>query len=175
MRQPLLVRRINHNETTDLARIKYYERDYEGAIAAYNEVLEKSPDFYWSLLFRGIAFEQQGLYEEAAGSIVRALRVSGREETASTLERAFAAEGYDGLLRAWKAFWLANQWRAQSTTIAMISVRLGDFDEAFRWLERAFEERPRYLVNLEVEPQFDTIRSDPRFEDLLRRMHFPGH
>ena len=47
---------------------------------------------------------------------------------------------------------------------------LGDHDEAFAWLERAFEERDRMMVSLRVHPRLDPLREDPRFTDLLRRM-----
>jgi hypothetical protein len=50
---------------------------------------------------------------------------------------------------------------------------LGDHDEAFVWLERAYEERSNILVNLKVHPFFDPVRNDPRFASLLRRVNFP--
>jgi hypothetical protein len=57
----------------------------------------------------------------------------------------------------------------------MVHARVGHVDAAFEWLERGFEDRTRYMVNLAIEPQFDPLRSDPRFAALLRRMKFPGY
>lgn len=60
-------------------------------------------------------------------------------------------------------------------SIAMVDTALGETDKAFEWLNRAYQARsaPLYLVNAEL--KFDPLRKDPRFEDLLRRMKFPGH
>ena len=54
--------------------------------------------------------------------------------------------------------------------IALIYTGLGEKDKAFEWLEKAYHERHPYLAFLKVEPVFDTLRSDPRFADLLRRI-----
>jgi hypothetical protein len=51
---------------------------------------------------------------------------------------------------------------------------LGDKDRAFEWLEKAYEERAGRLVYLKVLRAFDPLRSDPRFEDLVRRLKFPA-
>ncbi len=55
----------------------------------------------------------------------------------------------------------------------MIYCRLGDKERAFEFLEQGYQERMRGLVYLQVEPQYDPIRSDPRFQDMLARMNFP--
>ena len=57
--------------------------------------------------------------------------------------------------------------------IAIIYVGLGEKEQAFSWLEKAYEDRSTWLIFLKVEPRFDPLRSDPRFQSLLRRMNFP--
>ena len=57
--------------------------------------------------------------------------------------------------------------------IALVYASLGDKDQAFECLEKAYEERNAWLVALRVDPMFDPLRSDPRFQDLVRRMNFP--
>jgi hypothetical protein len=57
--------------------------------------------------------------------------------------------------------------------LAEINTYLGDKEEAFRWLEKAFEERPNWIPWLKVEPSLDPLRSDPRFGALLQRMGLP--
>jgi len=49
----------------------------------------------------------------------------------------------------------------------------GETDEAFRWLERGYRERDRLMITTKTDPVFDPLRSDPRFQDLLRRIGFP--
>ena len=56
--------------------------------------------------------------------------------------------------------------------IALAYAGLGDKDAAFRWLERAYDERASFMDGLKVTPGFDVLRSDPRFAALLKRMHF---
>ncbi len=63
--------------------------------------------------------------------------------------------------------------QAQPIGTAMVLARLGDREAAFEWLEKGFEIRTRSMVNINVEPQFDDLRSDSRFQDILRRMNFP--
>ncbi len=59
--------------------------------------------------------------------------------------------------------------------IGVIHAGLGEDDQAFEWLERAYEERSSRLVYLKVDPPLDNLRPDPRFEDLLRRVRLaPG-
>ncbi len=57
--------------------------------------------------------------------------------------------------------------------IALIYAALGQKDQAFEWLEKTYEDRAGWLVWLQLEPTLDPLRSDPRFQDLLRRMNFP--
>jgi hypothetical protein len=57
--------------------------------------------------------------------------------------------------------------------VALIHAGLGEKDQAFEWLERAYEERDKGLLFLRIDPPLDPLRSDPRFQDLLRRMNFP--
>ena len=57
--------------------------------------------------------------------------------------------------------------------VAEVYSRLGDKDDAFRWLEQGYQERDTWTLLLKVWPNFDPLRSDPRFEDLLHRMNHP--
>lgn len=64
----------------------------------------------------------------------------------------------------------AKQEYVSPTGIALIHAALGETDEAFRWLDKAYRARCGELFDLKVEPKFDSLRSDPRFDDLLRRV-----
>jgi len=61
-----------------------------------------------------------------------------------------------------------------ASNIALVHTWLGDHDEAFAWLERGYDAHDDVLIGLKEYPQWDPLRSDPRFDDLLRRMRFPG-
>jgi hypothetical protein len=68
---------------------------------------------------------------------------------------------------------MAKSQHIQSTVIASYYARGGAADQAFQWLDRALEERVPLLLHVGADPDFATLRSDPRFAELLRRMVFP--
>jgi len=57
--------------------------------------------------------------------------------------------------------------------VGRIYADLGEKEEAFHWLETAYQERAAHMVCLKTDPRFDDLRPDPRFQDLMRRMNFP--
>lgn len=67
----------------------------------------------------------------------------------------------------------AEEQYVPSLAFAVFYIDLGEKDKAFEWLEKAYAEREPWLSNLKVDPQFDSIRSDPRFKDLVRRVGIP--
>jgi TolB-like protein/Tfp pilus assembly protein PilF len=163
---------LNAAIVVDHARTYYRERRYDLAIEGYEQALAMEADFYWALLFRGFAYEHLGRFEDAAASIIAARRVAQHEEMAVALEEGFADGGYRGFLKT-MARYSEDTDRAQPAGTAMVLTRLGDREAAFEWLEKGFEMRTRSMVNINVEPQFDDLRSDSRFQDILRRMNFP--
>ena len=66
---------------------------------------------------------------------------------------------------------LAEKQYIQPYGFALIHVGLGENDAALRWLEKAYQDRNGWMPFLQVEPRFDPLRSDPRFQDLLHRMN----
>lgn len=58
--------------------------------------------------------------------------------------------------------------------IAAFCATIGETDETFAWLERGYRDRDPLMVLLKAHPWFDPMRSDPRFQDLLRRINYPG-
>jgi tetratricopeptide (TPR) repeat protein len=68
---------------------------------------------------------------------------------------------------------LSKQRYVSPADIGVLHGDLGEKDEAFQWLEKAYEERSNFLINLKVDPVFDSLRSDPRFAALLARMGLP--
>jgi hypothetical protein len=68
---------------------------------------------------------------------------------------------------------MATTYHVDSYHFMTLHLGLGERDQALEWLGKAFEERSTSLVFLQVDPTFDPLRSEPRFQDLLRRMNFP--
>ncbi len=93
----------------------------------------------------------------------------------AAIRAAYETDGPEGY---WRALILLEEREARIKRGGPIHfvwsyALLGDADQAFAWLERAFEERDNDLVFLRTDPTLDSLRSDPRYGDLLRRIGFP--
>jgi serine/threonine-protein kinase len=163
---------INKNVGT----IYYYARQYDRAIEQYKRALELDADFSRSHLYLGMAYDAIGRHDDAVDELRIALAQSGGSGViVGTLGHALAASGRHADARA-----LLDELSAREATQyvpafnrALIHAGLGDTDRAFEHLDRAVEERSSWLVSLKIEPLLDSIRDDPRFADLVRRVGIP--
>jgi TolB-like protein/DNA-binding winged helix-turn-helix (wHTH) protein/Tfp pilus assembly protein PilF len=153
--------------------ILFQARRYEEAIHELRSVLAVLPDHTGALWFLGFALIANGQAEEAIPALEKVVSTSGHSPAAiGVLIRAYAHAGRRAdALRA-----LEELKRRQKTgyvpTAALVNAYLGldDKEQAFAWLERAYQEKSTILQFLKVHPFFDPIRGDPRFADLLRRV-----
>jgi len=168
---PLSVR-INAN----VGLVLYFARRYDAAIEQVRKALELEPNDEASHEYLGWAYLQKGMHQEAVAEFQKAANQrSGALAPLAGLAEAYAIAGKRDdahrLLNQLKA--LSGQTHVVPYLIADIYVGLGEREEAFAWLERAFEAHDPPLVWLKVDPDLDPLRSAPRFQDLLRRMNFP--
>ncbi len=91
------------------------------------------------------------------------------------LGQAYRAYGIEGVLRFVLQMWKAPSEITYGTPylIRALHATLGEKEEAFEWLERAYEERDTFLLEATADPLVDNLRDDPRFQSLLRRLNFP--
>jgi len=139
------------------------------AIEQGRKVLEVFPNSGSGHLFRMWAYEMKGLYEQAIADELDS-------KLAARLKRAYGRFGARGYWqsRLDSALEQTNQGYVSPLVIAGCYAQLGQRDEAFAWLEKAYEERSLWMAEwLSCRPMFDPLRSDPRFQDLLRRMNLP--
>jgi len=99
----------------------------------------------------------------------------GTAEGTAELREAYAKRGVQGYWgkRLELAEKSAKQIYVSPTWIAVLHARLGEKDQAFEWLERALAERDGRVCSLKVYAAYDSLRSDPRFRDLVRRLGLP--
>ena len=119
---------------------------------------------------------RQGMFKEAIGEMERAVTLSPDEtEILWNLGHAYAAAGKTAEARKIldDLHSLAKKRYVQPYAFALIHTGLGENEEALEWLEKAYQDRNGGMPYLQGEPRFDPLRSDPRFQDLLRRMNFP--
>jgi TolB-like protein/Flp pilus assembly protein TadD len=150
------------------------------AIQQYKKTIELDPKE--ARLYDHLAevYARKGLYAEAIAAEQKYLSLSGDEEAAADLARDFASSGYHPAMQALYRKTLAFLEEAakyayvSSVHFAILHAQLGENDKAFAWLEKAFRERQPWLSQVEGDPQFESLRSDPRFADLLRRVKEVG-
>jgi tetratricopeptide (TPR) repeat protein len=155
--------------------IHYLGRRYDDAIERFFKTLELDPNFFQARLCLGLAYIQKSMFEPAIAEFQKVLVILGRDPgTLAALGYAYGVSGKKSEARK-----LLDELKEQSAQryiapyrLAMICAGLGEHDQAFQWLQKGCDERDLGLACLKVEPMADSIRSDPRFEQLLRRVGF---
>jgi len=154
-------------------------RRYDEAIEQRRKMLEMDPqsaDAHYQL---GEAYAAKGLYQKAFDEHMQALVLWGNKEPMEEYRQAYATSGWNGyrlklaqrslesLLAEWQKGSLRN---IEASVIVESYIQLGEKDKAFEWLGKMFEARDGMLIWLKVNPNYDRLRSDPRFTDLVRRV-----
>jgi TolB-like protein/Tfp pilus assembly protein PilF len=162
---------------TDVGFHHYYNRRYDAAVKQLTTVLEMNRDFPLAHLWLGRTYQELKQYPQSlaeyrqAGEklgdwpVVVAARgyvnaVSGRTSEASQDLAKLEKQSHDRFVTSYG--------------VALVHAGLGDKDSAFVWLDKAFAERSHWLVWLQLDPRWDSLRSDRRFEQLVARMGFPA-
>jgi len=158
----------------DLAELLVIAHFYDESISQSRKTIEMDPNFALAHNQLAQAYLQKHMYDEAVAELQKAVELSGGSPTCvANLARAYAASGKTSeavkLLSDLKK--QTNRSYSDASEIAVIYVALGDRDQAMNWLGKGYEER--FNPGVLLRPGFDALRSDPRFEDLVRRIGFP--
>ncbi|HEV8129686.1 MAG TPA: protein kinase [Acidobacteriota bacterium] len=156
-----------------LASCFYYARQYDRAIEQLQKTLELDPNSKGVQFTLGRVYQAKGAYREAVARYKSAVSV---EESSITFLAALGqAYGLSGdRSEAQQVLQRLNEFSASRYVspfdIALVHAGLGQNDQAFAWLERARQDSSNRLLLIKVEPVLDSLRGDPRFADLLRRL-----
>jgi DNA-binding winged helix-turn-helix (wHTH) protein/TolB-like protein/Tfp pilus assembly protein PilF len=154
-----------------LGWILYLAGRYDEAIDHCKKLLEVDPNFFPAHRYLGLAYEQKGMYREAISEFEKGVKLSGSPLMVALLGHAYAASGSKAEARRVLAELEQQKQKYVSPyTVAAIYAGLGEKDQAFRWLEKAYAERDIWLMNLRVDPVLKSLRSDGRFVHLLERL-----
>jgi DNA-binding winged helix-turn-helix (wHTH) protein/tetratricopeptide (TPR) repeat protein len=163
---------INHYVVVQL----YLARRFDEAIEQCRKTLELDPSFtpaHWTL---GQVYAAKGMYREALAEYEKFATLSGGSPGSTALvgyaharlgQRSYAFRVLDQLRAA------SRQRYVPALSFAIVYVGLGEKEQAFLWLEKAYDERTNALAYLKVQATWDPLRSDPRFADLVRRIGLP--
>jgi serine/threonine-protein kinase len=152
----------------------YFARRSDQATEQLRMALEMEPSFYLAHWLLALVYEQERRYEDAIAEDEKALSVSGGAPRAlSVLGHAYAMSGKrsEALKVLAELKNLSKQRYVAPFHTAVIYAGLGDKGRSLEWLERAYEDHYDQLAWIRVDPKFDSLRAEPRYHDLLRRMH----
>ena len=154
----------------------FYAHQPKQAIEQLRKTLEMDPNYFHAHVILANAYYLNGMYEDC---IAEQLQLESRGGTSpekiNALKQAYAATG-------WKGFW---RWKLEQTLeasdrkpgfqkdLAIFYAHLGEKDRALACLYKAYEEHDPWLVWIKVAPFYDTLRSDPRFTELVRKVGLP--
>lgn len=150
-------------------------RQYEKAVEQLGKTIQMDPDFWLAHLWLGWAYEQMGRRNEALEELNHAFRLHGSPYASAYLGyvQALAGKRAEAEMQVHVMEKQSEDKYVSPHHIAIVYVGLGDKDQAFKWLEKAYEHREEILVFLNVDPTWDSLRADPRLQDLVRRLGLP--
>ncbi|HEV3253407.1 MAG TPA: protein kinase [Candidatus Acidoferrales bacterium] len=156
------------------------DRQFDKAIEIFKKVIADNPTFPIVHVHLGIAYWGQHKYPEMIQEFKTAAELAGNKnyiEDSAARDAAYRTGGWPGALR--KSIELSLAQRQAKTDyvsayqLATLYADLGEKEHAFEWLNTAYQERDIFLVGLRTDFQIDSLRSDPRYAELVRKMGFP--
>ena len=158
---------------TASSEVKYYQRDFDGALAQAQRTLDQHPDFILARFWLASSYRQKKMFPQAIAQFDQ-LRQSYPDNPAMLMAYGHALAVSGDRAAAKKVL---NELQALSHTryvpaayIAGIYTGLGDLDQAFHWLDEGYKQKNDRLVYLGVDPLADPLRGDPRFPILLKKV-----
>ncbi len=153
----------------------YYAQQYDQAIDQLQKTIEMDKNFLLAHLYLALSYEQNGQLPQAIAEFQKGIELGQDPWILAGLGHAYAVsgngEGAEKTLGDLEM--MAKEHFVSPYFVALVYSGLGDRDRAFKCLEKAYNERSDWLTYLKVDPPFDGLRSDPRFQDLLRRIGLP--
>jgi len=176
--------------TMDFAAWAFFlGRRYDLVLEQSRKSLELAPEFPWAHYELGQVYERTGRGSEAVQEFMKAEELYGmNQDRLAVLRKVYRQSGEKGYWRKILEFCQEESKHPrkfastsgyglgdymQTAEVAAVQVRLGEFNAAFESLERGYANHEAQLIYLKVDPYWDDIRSDPRFQDLIRRVGLP--
>ncbi len=176
VKRALEIEPLDINMVSNVARVHLYGRQPDKALEQARKASELDPNFVVGRLILGMAYNRNGLYEDA----IRLSETSLQNEPTNQFMLQVGGYAYAKAGRRREAEEVINKFREIEKTqyvvsyfIASIYAALGNKDEAFAELNKAYKQHDSWLRWIKVDPIMDDLRDDARFKDLLKRMNLP--
>jgi TolB-like protein/DNA-binding winged helix-turn-helix (wHTH) protein/Tfp pilus assembly protein PilF len=158
--------------------LRYYlARRYDGAIEQSQNTVNLDPNFAAAHLILGESYVQQGKHKEGLDELQKAASLSGDSSLYMAqvgVSLAQAGKKKEALRAIRELQDLSRKRYVSPYGVAQIYAALNDKEQTYKWLETAYRDRAVWISYLAVDPVFDSIRSEERFRDLLRRVGLPA-
>jgi serine/threonine protein kinase/Tfp pilus assembly protein PilF len=147
-------------------------RQYDKAIEQLRTTIQMDQNFYVAHMFLGMAYQMKGNFQDAIAEFQKARQLNDDPFVLALLGDIYALSGRkDEALKILDQLkQLSKQRFVYAYGVALVYVGLGDKDQAFQWLEKSFQDHEARINRLKVDPLFDSVRSDPRYADLIHRI-----
>jgi adenylate cyclase len=162
----------------DLGADYIFIRQYDEAIAICKKLADENPRFSMAHYCLSDAYWRKRMYSQSIEEFRVGSQLAGDRsdsEYAAALEQGFRSAGWEGALRKGIEASLAQRKTGNSSAYAIAAsyAELGEKDQAFQWLNTAFQEHDQELLGLKTDSSLDPVRSDPRFAELVRKVRLP--
>jgi TolB-like protein/Tfp pilus assembly protein PilF len=160
---------------TNISLMYQSQNNHDASIKNSLKILELDPNFASAYRHLGLSYLKLGRNAEAISAEEKAVQLTNRGAALSSLGYVYAATGKQAkaiaIIKELESTHSRNE--ATGMNLAAIYAGLGDKDKAFEWLEKDFQARNGGLIRLRYEIPYESLRDDPRYKDLLKRMGLP--
>jgi len=177
MQRVLELEPLSVSYNINAGKLFYFTRQYQQAIDQFNNTLELDPNSIAAHDWLGFTYEKMGDEKEAIIEWSKLLLLRKQEDAALQLRSAYERSGFAAavkMLAKHRLTELDNQVKSGDYVAASeyvtVYTRLGDKEKAFLWLEKATMERNRFALEFKINPLYDSLRGDPRFQQLADRV-----
>lgn len=164
---------------SSLGWIYFYAHRWDDATVQFRQALERDANYLAAHEGLVKCYQQKGMQKETIAEVETELRIGDDPELAQALRDAYEKNGYPAALRTLYLTRLEQYRKAAGAmyisplVVADLYALLDEKEEAFNWLEKAYQERSSKLTDLKIDPDFDSLHSDPRFRKLAERIGLP--
>ena len=164
--------------STDLGMAYYYARQYDRAIEHLKKLIEMDPNYVRTHYYLAKVYREKGMFEESLAEMEKGWVLEGEDpvEVAKGKQEVLGVIKVSGPTGYWRKVLEFNKEdirtgrHARRLDMALVYARLGERDAAFAWLEQLFDIGEAAVIWLKVSPEWDNLRDDPRFPELLKRI-----